>query len=219
MQKTREKTRTRQKPDVQKFKANPDSELERIFNNQEKEYARILGKGRRPGRLRPCEPALIRKLDDLKYIGGPFNIPKWITPQYIADCMENRELQKKWVPKKGDWYLDADLSSLWRVESRKEYDRPYAPPPGVNLEKARTKNGRWLWHYYLPKPQIYLCMSTRELTMDEMRHISISLKCHIKFVGKVAGEEIWNYNIDGTVLTAKDKEVVRTYDLTITNDL
>ncbi|MCX6774422.1 MAG: hypothetical protein NTY68_05520 [Candidatus Micrarchaeota archaeon] len=152
MQKTIRRSRKNLKPGIRKFKPESSRKDDDIFINQERSYERLLKGGRRPGILRPCVPDLIRKLDDLKYIGGPFSIPNWITPKYIANCMENEAMQQGWAPKRGDWYFDADLSSLWRVESRKEYGKPYAPPPGRDLKKSRTENGRWLWHYYLPKP-------------------------------------------------------------------
>jgi hypothetical protein len=221
MQKTRENTRTVKKPDVRKFKPESSGKDDFIFEKIMRDLRKdnMVRHAGRSGVLRPCIPDLIRKLNDLKYIGGPLFVPDWITPLYIANCMENGTFQDEWVPKRGDWYLDSDLCSLRKIGSRKEYDKVYAPPPIDNWEKARTKNGRWHWHFYLPRPQFYLCMCPRELTMDEMRHISIGVKCNISFVGKVLNEDRWDYNIDGTVLTAKDKEVVKAYGLIITNDL
>jgi hypothetical protein len=65
-------------------------------------------------------PEILRELD-LIALGSPKRAPKWLTPTYIAECMENTKVQKEWKPKVGDWYFCTDLCKVKRIESLKEY--------------------------------------------------------------------------------------------------
>ena len=52
----------------------------------------------------------------------PKEAPNWINHKYLADCMENKELQKKWKPKVGDWYFCVDLYEILKIKSLDEYN-------------------------------------------------------------------------------------------------
>lgn len=54
-------------------------------------------------------------------LGYQQNAPEWLTPEYIADCMESTQIQRGWKPRAGDWYLCTDLSRVMRIESLEEY--------------------------------------------------------------------------------------------------
>jgi len=66
-------------------------------------------------------PEILRQMDDLGALGNPQDAPEWLTPKYIAECMENAEVQKRWKPKVGDWYICTDLFKVMKIESLEKY--------------------------------------------------------------------------------------------------
>jgi hypothetical protein len=85
----------------------------------------------------------------------PGDAPDWITTEYVAQCMENTEVQKNWKPKVGDWYFCSDLYRVAEITDLRGYF--YDPAPGtpgtLPSDCHLGSDGRWPCDTYIPKPK------------------------------------------------------------------
>jgi hypothetical protein len=63
----------------------------------------------------------LKKMKEQHKLGDPYGAPRWITPEYIASCMHDKELQRGWAPKVGDWYLCTEFFMVAQITSLEEY--------------------------------------------------------------------------------------------------
>lgn len=96
-------------------------------------------------------PTIVRQLDDLRELGNPHDAPEWLTPEYIARCMENQEVQKRWKPQVGDWYLCIDLFKVMRIESLEGYWSEGDVPLSTDSPIGGITNGGC--DAYIPDPK------------------------------------------------------------------
>ncbi len=65
-------------------------------------------------------PEILRQTNP-RVLETPKDAPIWLTPQYIAQSMENPPVQASWNPKVGDWYFCTDLMKVGRIDSLFKY--------------------------------------------------------------------------------------------------
>lgn len=49
------------------------------------------------------------------------DLPSWITPKHLGNCMEDEKMQENWKPKIGDWYFCKDLYKIMQITSLARY--------------------------------------------------------------------------------------------------
>ncbi|HIH18147.1 MAG TPA: hypothetical protein HA282_00295 [Nanoarchaeota archaeon] len=94
-----------------------------------------------------------RKAPDLRAYGDPKDAPEWLTPQYLNECRENTELQKKWEPKVGDWYFCTDLYHILKIESVSKYYSEGDPCTRLASDSSIGSIARGGCDVWIPNPE------------------------------------------------------------------